>query len=403
MEQIIVSRPNYTKKLFSFKDKQLIKIITGIRRCGKSFLFELYQKELVKAGISPEQIISINLEDPDYFEIDDWQKLYLYIKKKLVRNKMNYVFIDEVQNMPDFQKAADGLFIKKNVDLYLTGSNSKMQAGKWATLLSGRYVEIHLLPLSLKEYSEAYPSLSSDELFSKYMGGSSFPYALQLDGWQQLNEYLSGIFSTIVLKDIADNKKIRGISRLEKVIRFMAGNIGNMTSVKKISDAITSSGLKMLPMTVQNYLQSFEETFILYRAGRYDIKGKKHLQSLDKYYLSDIGLRHYLLGRKAADTGHVLENIVYLELLRRGNKVYVGKADSYEIDFVAENYKGTEYYQVSQSIILPETQERELRPFAKIKDNYPKYILTMDRLPYCDFDGIRQINIADWLLSIADF
>lgn len=399
MGNIVIKRPDYINRLMGFKDKQLIKAITGIRRCGKSFLFSLYQQELLKCGIEPSQIISINLEDPDYGFITDWHTLYSHIMKLLLPDKMNYVFIDEAQNIPDFQKAADGLFIRNNVDLYITGSNSRLKSGEWATLLGGRYVEINMLPLSLKEYSEAYPGISPDELLAKYISGSSFPYALQMEDWQQTNEYLGGIYSTIVLKDIADNSRIRVISRLEKIIRFMAGNIGSITSIKKISDTLTSSGLKMLPMTAQSYIQALEQSFIFYRAGRYDIKGKKILQSLDKYYISDIGIRHYLLGRKAADTGHILENIVFLELLRRRNRVYIGKADNLELDFVAENSSGLAYYQVSQSIITPETMERELRPFSKIKDNYPKYLLTLDRMPYGDFDGIRHINIADWLLA----
>lgn len=394
----MIQRPEYLKKLISFKDKQLIKIVTGVRRCGKSTLFALYQEELLKKGVLPNQIQSINLEDPSYSNLLDWTKLYEYINKRLVPNQKNYIFIDEVQNVVDFEKAADGLFIKNNVDLYLTGSNSKMQSGQWATLLSGRYVEIHMLPLSFKEYSSAADTGNVEETFRSYLENSSFPYALQLNGdINQIRDYLGGIYNTIVLKDVVENKNIRDVSRLESVIRFMADNIGSLTSIKKISDTMTSDGIKTMPLTIENYLDAFRNSYILYKVGRYDVKGKKLLQTLDKYYLVDIGLRYYLLGNKKADRGRILENIVYLELLRRGYKVYIGKVGDKEVDFVAENNGEIEYYQVSDSVADQETLARELAPLDAIKDHNLKILLTRDFEPQTSHNGIKQINIFDWL------
>ncbi|MCL1972880.1 MAG: ATP-binding protein [Endomicrobia bacterium] len=396
----MIKRPEYLKNLFSFKDKQLIKIVTGVRRCGKSTLFELYQKELLKDKIPSKQIQSINMEDPAYAELMDWRKLYDYVNKRLVPGKKNYVFIDEIQNVADFEKAADGLFIKKNVDLYLTGSNSKMQSGEWATLLSGRYVEIHMLPLSFKEYHSAAYTGNLEETFRNYLENSSFPYALQLDGdKKQIRDYLGGIYNTVVLKDIVENKKIRDVSRLESVIKFMADNVGNVTSIKKISDTMTSDGIKMLPITIENYLDAFRNSFILYKISRYDVKGKKYLQTLDKYYLVDMGLRYYLLGDRKTDRGHILENIVYLELLRRGYKVYIGKVGDKEVDFAVEGADGIEYYQVADTLIQEKTLERELAPLDAIKDHNPKFILTRDFEPKTSHNGIKQLNIFDWLLS----
>ncbi|MCL2480908.1 MAG: ATP-binding protein [Spirochaetaceae bacterium] len=396
----MIQRPEYLNKLLGFKDKQLIKIVTGVRRCGKSTLFELYQAELLKNGVLPKQIQSINLEDPAYEKLLEWRNLYQYINSRMLMGKQNYIFIDEIQNVADFEKAADGLFIKKNVDLYLTGSNSKMQSGEWATLLSGRYVEIHLLPLSFKEYHSSAFTGNIEDTFRNYLENSSFPYSLQLDGnKKQIRDYLGGIYNTIVLKDVVENKKIRDVSRLESVIKFMADNIGNLASIKKISDTMTSDGIKMLPLTIENYLDAFRSSYILYKAGRYDIKGKKHLQTLDKYYLVDIGLRYYLLGGKKADRGHILENIVYLELIRRGYKIYIGKIDNKEIDFVTEGIEGIEYYQVADTVADGATLERELAPLNAVKDHNPKFLLTRDFHAKTSHNGIKQLNVFDWLLK----
>ncbi|MDR1997760.1 MAG: ATP-binding protein [Candidatus Margulisbacteria bacterium] len=394
----MLRRAEYLKRLLGFKDKQLIKIVTGVRRCGKSTLFELYQAELLKSGVRPEQIQSLNLEDMDNEALKNYRVLYAHVKKRLVPGRMNYIFLDEIQNVPDFEKAADGLFIKKNVDLYLTGSNSKIQSGEWATLLSGRYVEIHLFPLSFKEYAAAFTAESRADNFQRYLADSSFPYTLQLCGDQkQIRDYLGGIYNTIVLKDVVENKKIRNISRLESVIKFMADNIGNLTSIKKISDTMASDGLKVLPLTVESYLDALRDSYILYRAGRYDVKGRKLLQTLDKYYLVDMGLRHYLLGRQRSDSGRELENIVYLELLRRGYRVYIGKVGDKEVDFVAESLRGVEYYQVADTVRGETALRRELSALAVIRDHNPKFLLTRDFDPPVSHNGIKQLNVLDWL------
>jgi len=405
----MIDRPEFLRKMLVFKDKHLIKIVTGIRRCGKSTLFELYQNELLRLGVKPEQIQSINLEEPNYRELLDWEKLYDTINARLIKNRQNYIFLDEIQNVKDFQCAADGLFIKKNVDLYLTGSNSKMQSGEWATLLSGRYVEIHMFPLSFKEYVSADVSgLSRDQLFAHYLEYGSFPFVFNFLNFSanamsgdklSVRDYLSGIYSTIVLKDIAENKKIKEAGRLERVIKFMADTIGSETSIKRISDMLTSDGIKILPLTVESYLDAFRDSYILYKADRYDIKGRKLLKTLNKYYIVDMGLRRLLLGDKAVDSGHILENIVYLELLRRGYKVYIGKVDDKEVDFVAEGPDGVEYYQVSETVRGKETLARELVPFEMIRDHNPKFLLTRDYEPKTSHNGIKQINVLEWLVN----
>jgi uncharacterized protein len=403
-----INRPIYLEKLFNFKDKQLIKIVTGIRRSGKSTLFELYRIELEKQGILPKQIQSINLEDPIYRDLMDWARLYDYINFRLEPGKMNYIFIDEVQNVEDFQKAADGLFIKKNVDLYLTGSNSRMYSGKWATLLGGRYVEIHMLPLSFKEYKSAYNKPAAiDNIFSDYLAYSSFPQMLQfLKGSPTTDElkllarqYLDGIYNTIILKDVMESRKIREAGRLEQVIQFMASAIGSEISIKRISDTMTTGGTKMLPLTIESYLDAFRSSYILYRADRYDVKGKKLLKTFNKYYLVDIGIRRLLLGDKSEDHGHVLENIVYLELLRRGYKVYTGKVAEKEVDFVAEGINGTEYYQVAQTVREEGTLARELSPLSVIRDHNQKFLLSRDYEPATSHNGIKQLNVLEWLLG----
>ncbi|MDR0316048.1 MAG: ATP-binding protein [Treponema sp.] len=412
----MIDRPEYLKKLISWKDKKLVKIITGVRRSGKSTLFMLYQDYLLANGVKPAQIINLNMEDPSIRDLLVWDKLYDFINAKLLKSKKNYVFIDEVQNVKDFQRAADGLFIKDNVDLYLTGSNSHFHAGEWATMLTGRYIEIHIFPLSFKEYVSAYPYNDTREtMFQRYLENSSFPYAMEFTGIQnkwdtaRIRDYLGGIYSTIVLRDVMENKNLRETGRLELILKYMVDNIGNLTSIKKISDVMTNDGFKIYPQTIESYLEALRSSYILYRTDRYDIKGKKLLKSLSKYYVVDMGFRYFLLGDRQIDTGRMLENVVYLELLRRNRKVYTGKMDmprvqkekgiSKEIDFVTENDNGTEYYQVAETVLDKKTKERELSPLNEISDHNPKYLLTKDAAPSASHNGIKQINVFDWLLS----
>ena len=396
--------------LLSFKDSDLIKIVTGVRRCGKSTLLELYQKELMAQGINERQIQFIRLEALENESLLEYHKLYEHIVKKLVPDKKNYIFLDEIQNVPDFEKAVRSLYDKKNVDLYLTGSNSKLQSGQWATSIAGRYVEIKMYPLSFKEFVDTQPREARsnlDKLYATYVSQSSFPYTLSLQAEEQKRIYLEGIYETVVLKDVVENKGIRDVSRLKRLIKFMASCIGSEVSPKKISDTLQSEGIKVAPATIECYLDAFTECFILYKADRFDVKGKKLLKTLNKYDLVDIGLRHLLLGNNGQDKGHILENIVYFELLRRGYKVYVGKNDlrdasgrykTTEIDFVTENSAGVSYFQVAESVTSPETLERELASLKNISDHCPKFILTRDYGEF-DYDGIKQINVFEWLVD----
>lgn len=396
-----IGRNEYLEHLKSFKNKSVIKVITGIRRCGKSTLLEMYQENLHEQGIDDSHIIAINFEDYDNIDLQDPKALHEYIKHRLVDNKMYYVFLDEIQNVKEFPRVVDSLFLKKHIDIYITGSNAFMLSSEIATLLSGRYVEIKMLPLSFKEYV-AYTGDRKDlgRKYTDYLKNSSFPYTIELEGDEKrIHEYLIGIYSTVILKDIITRKKIPDAMMLESVVRYVFDNIGNITSTKKISDTMTSDGRKIDVKTVEKYLAGLQESFVVYQAKRYDVKGKNYLKTLDKYYVADIGLRYMLLGSKSTDVGHILENIIYLELLRRGYQVYVGKVDDIEVDFVAMNTGGLIYFQVAATVRDEKTLLRELAPLQKIADHYPKYILTMDEDPEADYNGIRRINALDFLLS----
>jgi len=398
----MINRPLYLNKLISYKDsEQLIKIVTGIRRCGKSTLFELYKDYLFKNGVASRQIISINFEDADFRNLLDWNNLYDFINKKLISNKKNYIFLDEIQNVTGFQRAVDSLYLKKNVDLYLTGSNAFLLSGELATLLSGRYVEIKMFPLSFKEYLSALTDKTNlPEKFNNYLNFSSFPYTLNFNGnKQQIHDYLEAIYNAVILKDVVKRSKISDVARLEKVIAFMFDNIGNQTSINNIRNQIQRDNFRIDVQTIENYLSALIDSFILYRVGRYDIRGKELLKTNDKYYIADLALRNYLFNREAGDFGHILENVVFLELLHRDYKVSIGKIGSQEVDFVAQSPDGNvEYYQVSQTIMDKNTLQREIEPLNKIADHNPKYLLTMD---YIDVShrGIKQINVLDWLVA----
>lgn len=396
----MINRKEYIDSLIHFKDKNLIKVVTGIRRCGKSTLFELFQDYLLENGIDRTQIIQINLEDGDYRNIRTSETLYNYINEKIITDKINYVFLDKVQQVENFQEAVDWFYVKKNVDLYITGSNAYLLSGELSTLLSGRYVEIKMLPLSFKEYVSAFPeNRNTAELYMNYLTNSSFPGTLELTRKQDIRTYLEGIYNTVLFKDIITRKKISDPAMLESIIAFMFDNIGNLCSSTKIANAMTSAGRKISVPTVESYLSALTDSYILYKVGRYDIKGKQYLMTGFKYYVADIGLRYFLLGTKPTDIGHILENIVYLELLRRGYEVYIGKTGDAEVDFIAINSEGQEYYQVAQTVMDESTLKRELSPLDSIKDHNPKYLLTMDYMPLTSYNGIKQINILEWLLK----
>lgn len=398
----LIKRKEYLKQLINWRDKKVIKVITGVRRCGKSTLMDLYKSCLLELGVANEQIISINFEDYDYIDLLEPRNFYAYVKEHILSDgRMTYFFFDEIQNVKDFERVVDSLYIKPNVDIYITGSNAYMLSSELATLLSGRYVEIKMLPLSFKEYVE----VSGDEhelprKYRNYIETSSFPYVLDMkQDARVIREYLNGIYNTIVVKDITQRNRFPDTMMLESVLRFAYDNIGNILSTKKIADTMTSDGRKIDTKTVEKYLNALMESYMLYQCKRYNIKGRQYLKTLDKYYAVDMGMRKVLLGSKAMDAGHILENIVYLELLRRGYDVYIGKVDDLEVDFVAMDDKGMTYYQVSATVRDEKTLKRELASLQSINDHYPKILLTLDDDPEMEYAGIRKINALDWLLG----
>lgn len=400
-----IKRQEYFDRLISYKDKKIIKVVTGIRRCGKSTLLKLFREYLLENGVQPEQIISINFEDYEYEPLLEARALYEYLKGKMLPDKQMYLILDEIQNVNEFQKVVDSFFIKDNVDIYMTGSNSHMLSGELATLLSGRYVKIEMLPFSFAEFVQINGlGENLERAYVQYTETSSFPYVMHLDSESgQIKDYLKSIYDTIILKDIIGRKKITDVMMLENVMRFLADNIGNPLSTKKISDTMTSGGRAVNVRTVEAYVSAFMEAYIIYQAKRYDIKGKQYLKTLEKYYIVDIGLRNAMLGNAGSrDVGHILENVIYLELIRRGYEVYVGKIDNIEVDFVAKSREGLKYIQVSASVRDAATLERELKPLQKIQDNYPKCILTLDVDPVADYEGIRRINALDYLVGRVD-
>lgn len=410
---IRIDRKEYLDFLIKSKDKQIIKIVSGVRRCGKSTLFEIYKDYLLKNGVEKIQIISINFEDMDYEELTDYKKLYEYIKSKMLTDKKNYIFLDEIQHVDKFEKVVDSLFIKENVDLYITGSNAYFMSSELATLLSGRYIELKMLPLSFKEYYQAkleYEKLEKKEnrtlktlmqYYNEYIVNSSFPYTLQLNNnLKNIYEYLSGIYNSVLLKDIVARLKIADVMRLESVVKYIFDNIGNLTSISKIASTLTSMGRKTDIKTIEKYIKGLVDSLLIYEVNRYNIKGKEFLSTLSKYYVSDLGLRQMILGNRNIDMGHILENIIYLELLRRKCNVYVGQFDKNEIDFVIINSNEVEYYQAVLTVLDENTLKRELAAFKNIKDNYPKYLITLDDvLPNADYEGIKVVNALEWLLG----
>ena len=406
----MVQRTEYLNVLKNWKDEQVIKVITGIRRCGKSTLLTLYQDYLRTQGITEDQIISINFEELENESLLDYKMLYDHIKQRLHAEKTTYIFLDEIQRVADFQKTVDSLYVKKNIDIYITGSNAYLLSGELATLLSGRYIEINMLPLSFAEFCEIKGGSEKDSLLAEYMKNGSLPYVAMLDGsTEKADMYLEGIYNTIIVKDIEDRqkrkeqdpnkRKITDIALLKNISKFLASSVGNPVSIKSIADYITSSGRSVSYNTVDDYVEALVEPYIFYPVERYDVHGKQLLKTNQKMYIVDLGIRRHLLPRKKYDLGFSLENVVFLELLRRGYEVSIGKVGTTEIDFVARKNDNVYYYQVTASMVEESTFEREMAPLRNINDNYPKTVITLDRFTLGNYEGIQVVNAIDWLLD----
>lgn len=405
----MVERKEYLDRLNQWRDEQVIKVITGIRRCGKSTLLLQYQEWLKASGVSEDQIVSVNFEELEYEELQDYRKLYSYLKNRLCERKKTYIFLDEIQKVPSFEKIVDSLYVKPDVDIYIAGSNAYMLSGDLATLLTGRYVEIKMLPLSFKEYLQI-TGTDQDRGLAEYMRNGGLPYIAVMDRTQEKVEiYLEGIYNTVIVKDIEDRqarkeknpdkRKITDILLLKTIARYLASIVGNPVSIRSITDYLTSNGRKISPNTVGDYVEALTESFIFYSAERFDIVGKQLLKASRKMYIVDLGLRNHILPRRQYDLGFSLENIVYFELLRRGYRVMIGKVGSTEVDFVAEKQGTYTYFQVTADMTAKETFDREMKPLMNIRDNYEKIVLTGDRLTIGNYDGIQVRNLPDWLLG----
>ena len=398
----LIQREQYLEFLRRHKDQDVIKVVSGVRRCGKSTLFELFKQELLASGVKANQIISINFEDLEYEPLQEYHALHEYIVERLIPNTPMYVFLDEVQHVPQFEKVVGSLFIKPNVDIYITGSNAYFMSSDIATLLTGRYVQVEMLPLSFKEFHSVYSqqNLSDMDIYNLYIEHSSFPRLVHVEDDESIDEYLESILNTVVLKDIVTRLKITDVPLLLDIIKYLLANIGSLINPTKIANTLTSYGRKTDNKTVEKYLQGLKDGLLIYEVDRFDVKGKALLQRNAKYYVVDSAFRKFLLSRTDSDRGHILENIVYLELVRRGYRVYVGHLQNGEIDFVAKKPHRLEYYQVSYTVMEDTTLRRELSPLEQLDDNYPKYLLTMDVLHKTDnHNGIEQKNVLDWLLE----
>lgn len=404
---LLVQRNEYLEKLILWKDEQVIKVVTGLRRCGKSTLLLQYQDYLKANNILEEQILAINFEELEYEELLDYKKLYQYIKDRMCEDKTTYIFLDEIQKVANFEKVVDSLYVKKNTDIYITGSNAYLLSGDLATFLSGRYVEISMLPLSFSEYL-ALVSKDRDSAFADYMKYGSLPFVAAMDKTdEKVDTYLEGIYNTVIVRDIEDRqkrqeadpqkRKITDITLLKTIARYLASVIGSPVSIRSITDYLTSSGRKISPNTVNDYVEALTESFIFYPAERFDIVGKQLLKTNKKFYMADLGIRNHILPKRSYDLGFSIENIVFFELLRRGFKVTVGKYQNTEVDFVAQKQGILTYIQVTADMTAKETFDREIRPFHSIQDNYEKIILTLDKLSPGNYDGIKVIHLIDWL------
>lgn len=405
----MVQRKEYINQLLSWKDDRVIKVVTGIRRCGKSTLLAQFQNILREKGIEDEQIISINFEELEYEDLLDYKKLYTFLKERINPNKQNYIFLDEIQRVVSYEKVVDSLYVKEYIDIYITGSNSYMLSGDLATLLTGRYVEIKMLPLSFKEFSEARGD-ASEKAFSEYLAVGGLPYIASMDqNTEKLNTYLEGIYNTVIIKNIEERqsrkesdpskRRVSNIVLLKSIAKFLASVVGSPISIRSVTDYLISNGRKVSPNTVDNYIEALCESFIFYEVERFDIAGKELLKTNKKYYMVDLGLRNYILPKRTYDLGFSIENIVYFELLRRGYQVNIGKLGDTEVDFVARKNDEIKYYQVTADMTAESTFTREMRSLKAINDNYERIVLTLDRFTLGNYEGIKVINVLDWLLD----
>lgn len=396
-----IERKRYLSQLIDWRDKQVIKVVTGVRRSGKSTLLLQFQEMLKAEGVDESQIQSINFEDMAYEHLLDYKALHSHLVEHLRPDVQNYIFLDEVQMVEEYQRVVDSLQLRPNVDIYITGSNAYLLSGEIATLLSGRYVEISIMPLSFAEFYEAVGGQREDA-YRRYISETSFPYALQLPHANAVTEYLRGLYSTVVLKDIVGRRKLSDTDLLEKIVRFLADSVGSLVSVRSIVNNLQAGGRKVSDHTVEVYMQAVVECYLFYKVGRYDIRGKQNLKVGSKYYIVDLGLKNMLLGIRDNDLGHLLECVVYLELVRRGGQVMIGKMGEEEIDFVTISAGQRCYYQVALTVRDEATLERELRPLKGVKDHFQKYLLTMDNDPDVSHNGITQRYALDWLLATPE-
>ncbi|MCO6559269.1 MAG: ATP-binding protein [Bifidobacterium sp.] len=395
----MINRPYYLDWLERWRDKEPIKVVTGMRRSGKSKILEIFRNHLAEEGVNPKNIIAINFESLDDDYPTEAKPLYDYILKRLQPGQ-NYIFLDEIQHVEHFEKTVDALYIRKDTDIYITGSNAKLLSSELATLLTGRYVELNMFPLSFAEYQTTRPeSETSDQSFERYLTYGGLPYTTYLDDEQSIADYLGGVFNTILVKNIATRRPKIDMTAFSEVAAFLADNVGNLTSLTGIANTMKQEHASVSRNTVREYISALCENYLLFRADRYDIKGKSYLQTTEKYYLGDTGFRFWFLGKSGGDTGHRIENVVYLELLRRYRTVSIGKIGSKEIDFCATNADGVHYFQVSQTVLDNATLARELAPLQSIEDNHPKTLLTLDHIGNGDHAGIKQENLLDWLLE----
>ncbi|WEV63962.1 ATP-binding protein [Bifidobacterium sp. ESL0732] len=396
----MINRPYYLDWLERWRDKEPIKVVTGMRRSGKSKILEIFRERLAAdEGVNPKNIISINFESLDEDYPTEAKPLYDYIVKRL-QSGQNYIFLDEIQHVEHFEKAVDALYIRKDTDIYITGSNAKLLSSELATLLTGRYVELNMFPLSFAEYRTTRPkSETPDQSFERYLTYGGLPYTTYLDDEQSIADYLGGVFNTILVKDIAARRPQIDIPAFSEVAAFLADNVGNLTSLTSIANTMKQEHASVSRNTIREYISALCENYLLFRADRYDIKGKSYLQTTEKYYLGDPGFRFWFLGKSGGDIGHRIENVVYLELLRRYRTVSIGKIGTKEIDFCAADADGVHYFQVSQTVLDNATLERELAPLQGIDDNHPKTLLALDHIGNGNHNGIKQENLLGWLLK----